>query len=84
MRIAVERLAVPHAGNPHGVVTVSAGLAVLDPGRTRSVSEMLKEADQALYRAKQLGRNRVEHPDLQPASRSPSNTVPGSPRKDPL
>lgn len=61
MRTGVERLAVPHLDNPRGVLTVSAGLAMLHPDHTRSAREVLKEADVALYRAKQLGRNRVEH-----------------------
>jgi two-component system, cell cycle response regulator len=61
MRGGVERLAIVHADNPLGVLTLSAGLAMLDPGHTRSASEVLKQADEALYRAKQLGRNRVEH-----------------------
>jgi PleD family two-component response regulator len=47
--------------NAQGVLTVSAGLAVLDPERPRSASEVFKEADDGLYRAKELGRNRVEH-----------------------
>jgi len=42
------------------VLTVSAGLAMLDPEHIRSAGSVLKEADDALYRAKQLGRNRVE------------------------
>ena len=39
-------------------VTVSIGLAVRDSG-SRAVGEILKAADQALYRAKAKGRNRV-------------------------
>jgi diguanylate cyclase (GGDEF)-like protein len=68
IRSGLERLAIPHADNHLGVLTLSAGLAVLDAGRTRSVGEVLKEADEALYRAKQLGRNRVEHEALRPAA----------------
>jgi two-component system, cell cycle response regulator len=60
MRRGVEGLAILHAGNPPLVVTISGGLAMLDAGHHRSVAEVLKEADEALYRAKQLGRNRVE------------------------
>jgi diguanylate cyclase (GGDEF)-like protein len=67
MRTGVERLAVPHAGTPLGVLTISAGMAMLDPGDTRSSSEVLREADQALYRAKLLGRNRVEQPTARQA-----------------
>jgi diguanylate cyclase (GGDEF)-like protein len=60
MRIGVEGLAIPHVGNPMGVVTFSAGLAILDPGRIESANAVLREADTALYRAKELGRNRIE------------------------
>jgi len=60
MRLGVEGLAIPHRGDPHGVLTVSAGMAVLDPLNPRSVRQVLEDADQALYRAKQLGRNRIE------------------------
>lgn len=59
-RHAVEALAIPHPGNvPWGVVTLSAGLAVLDPGEARSCEEVVRDADLALYRAKRGGRNRV-------------------------
>jgi diguanylate cyclase (GGDEF)-like protein len=61
MRSGLEALAIAHVGSAVGVLTVSAGLAMLDRGQTRSVGEVLKEADRALYRAKHLGRNHVEH-----------------------
>jgi len=60
MRIGLEQLAIPHAGSPSGVLTFSAGLSMLHPFHPESTSDVLKEADQALYRAKKLGRNRVE------------------------
>jgi diguanylate cyclase (GGDEF)-like protein len=61
MRTAVERLAVLHVNNPRGVLTISAGLAVQDPEQPRLAAQVFKEADDGLYRAKKLGRNRVEH-----------------------
>jgi diguanylate cyclase (GGDEF)-like protein len=60
MRIGLEDLAIPHSASALGVLTISAGIATLDPGHARSAGEVLKEADEALYRAKQRGRNRVE------------------------
>jgi diguanylate cyclase (GGDEF)-like protein len=60
MRAALQDMAIPHMGSPFGVLTISAGMGMFDPGRVRSTSEVLKEADDALYRAKDLGRNRVE------------------------
>lgn len=42
------------------MITLSAGVACLDPDHTRPVQEVLKEADDALYQAKQRGRNLVE------------------------
>ncbi|HEY0870045.1 MAG TPA: diguanylate cyclase [Acidothermaceae bacterium] len=60
MRVGVQSFAIPHSGNAEGILTISAGLSVLYPGDTRPVVEVLKEADDALYRAKALGRNRVE------------------------
>jgi len=61
MRSGVEELAIPHTGSGAGVLTLSAGVAMLDAGETRSADEVLREADEALYRAKRLGRNRVEN-----------------------
>ena len=63
MRQAVEDLAIPHDANePSGLVTISAGVAALSPGENKSTGALLKEADTALLRAKESGRNRVvEH-----------------------
>ena len=36
MRISLKRLAIPHADNPFGVLTISAGMSMMDPGHTRS------------------------------------------------
>jgi diguanylate cyclase (GGDEF)-like protein len=60
MRAGIEALAFPHPSSESGVLTFSAGLALLAAGSKRSSREVLKEADDALYRAKALGRNRVE------------------------
>ena len=57
MRAGVEHLVVPHVANPLGILTVSAGLARMDPALVRPATAVLKEADEALYRAKELGRN---------------------------
>ena len=40
-------------------VTISLGLACLDPDRTLSLQSLIDRADQAMYLAKQQGRNRV-------------------------
>jgi len=67
LRRGVEALEVPHAARkPPQMVTVSLGLAVLNPGEKKSVETFLREADEALYRAKEAGRNSVaiyESPD---------------------
>jgi diguanylate cyclase (GGDEF)-like protein len=63
MRTEVLGLDIVHAGNHHGVLTISAGMALLDPRNPRPVADVLNDADEALYRAKALGRNCVEQPN---------------------
>ena len=67
MRVGLEQLAVPHTATCPGVLTFSAGMAVLDRHGAKLVSEALKEADEALYRAKQRGGNCIELLTSQPA-----------------
>ncbi len=53
-------LKLPHAEMPAGIVTVSLGVACLVPSSQHSPEILLQRADSALYRAKQLGRNRMQ------------------------
>lgn len=58
MQEAIAAAAIVHAPSRGGLVTASIGLALNDGGQTPE--QLLAAADQALYRAKQNGRNRVE------------------------
>ena len=59
LRHQVAELHVPNGtGGPDIQVTASFGIAALDP--TRTVEETIERADEAMYRAKTAGRNRVE------------------------
>ena len=51
---------IPHGGSSHGIVTVSIGCATKTPDEELGLIALLQAADAALYRAKALGRNRVE------------------------
>ena len=59
IRKAVLELGVRHQGKPLGPVTVSIGVASY-PDHAGRASELIEQADEALYRAKTQGRNRVE------------------------
>lgn len=57
---AIEAAQLPHAASPMAsVITLSLGVATGQPGAEEDREHLLKQADEALYRAKQLGRNRV-------------------------
>jgi two-component system cell cycle response regulator len=59
-RKSIEALALPHeTKTPPGVVTISVGVATLEPGDYKATHLWLKRADDALYHAKQDGRNCV-------------------------
>ena len=60
MRLAVQSLALEHAAGSNGrVVTISVGLAGIKPDREHKFEALIELADQALYRAKKTGKNRV-------------------------
>lgn len=61
LRLAILELALPHAGNPGGVVTISAGVHTFQPlpGLPADPGHLVAQADALLYRAKAGGRNRV-------------------------
>lgn len=60
IRSAVEKLALPHIETAPGCVTVSIGVATLVPEESHTPQTLVQLADEALYRAKNKGRNRVE------------------------
>lgn len=60
LRDKIVELAIPHQSSSHGNVTASFGVASIIPTSQLAGPEvLLLAADQALYRAKETGRNRV-------------------------
>ena len=59
IRAAVEALQLEHARSPLGFLTVSIGVVSLVPDDATSAGQILRLADQAMYRAKDQGRNQV-------------------------
>jgi diguanylate cyclase (GGDEF)-like protein len=60
IRVAVRRLAILHARNAPGIVTISAGVKALMPATQGDTeSSLISAADEALYSAKSAGRDQV-------------------------
>jgi diguanylate cyclase (GGDEF)-like protein len=61
LKDAIDALAIPHQmASAVKHVSISLGVASQVPGADRTIEDLLQAADQALYRAKALGRHRVE------------------------
>lgn len=54
----VEKLNIDNAASSNGVVTISVGYVVTHADYQTSLSKLVNEADQALFEAKQAGKNR--------------------------
>ena len=59
-RNLLAQLQIPHQGSPIGHLTASLGVGTCIPGADSSMAEFVDAVDKQLYRAKHLGRNRVE------------------------
>jgi len=61
IRANIEKLSIPHAGSPNiKKVTASFGVTSLIPKLSHESHHLLHKADQALYEAKESGRNQVK------------------------
>jgi len=60
LRESVRSLKIPHADSvTDQYLTVSIGVGIILPGSARSLTGAIQMADEALYQAKEEGRNRV-------------------------
>lgn len=59
IRQAISDLKLEHSGGPSGIVTISIGVAGAKLDGRSDGTKLLIAADEALYRAKETGRNRV-------------------------
>lgn len=60
VRQIIEHQGWRHIGSPEGCITVSVGVATIEPTPRQAKSTLFEQADAALYKAKAQGRNRVE------------------------
>jgi diguanylate cyclase (GGDEF)-like protein len=59
VRAAVQAQRIAHRDSPSGRVTASVGAIALVPSESESLADLVQRADEALYEAKEKGRNRV-------------------------
>ena len=56
---SVSNINIPHKDSPYGYVTVSCGIAHVNPTSSTNPCSILQQADQALYTSKSKGRNQA-------------------------
>jgi len=60
IQVAVEDCAITHEASPIGLrLTLSIGVTTITPNLQLQPSDLIAKGDQALYQAKQAGRNRI-------------------------
>ena len=70
VRSRLTALQIPHPKSVHGIVTVSIGVAAMPSTAVLTQVDLFRAADQAMYRAKQAGRNQVVAADEGHAERT--------------
>jgi len=59
-RVNIEQLHIEHTGNSASkYVTISSGLYMIDNDTNSTIEDIYNQADEALYKAKQSGRNKI-------------------------
>ncbi len=72
VREQLRRENIVHEETPEGYVTVSIGIHAMTPGRDDLTEDLIGETDRALYRAKELGRDRVETAEMPAVGGNPA------------
>ncbi len=60
IRKGIESLTIEHRTSPFEIVTISIGIVYRVPTKDTTANTLVENADQALYKAKNEGRNRIE------------------------
>lgn len=60
LREIIESLNISHDKSSFGLITVSIGINTVIPTTDMEMSDFIKNADQALYQSKEMGRNQVQ------------------------